>query len=105
MGMTVEVDVRDESSMLDVVKVDVPEIAGLGRGRTLALIAFGALSAWGFFRALGLAEPTRGSAAEATEQLVRRAEEPTAMAVAIMIVLIVAVAGAAAAAALHRHAD
>lgn len=109
MDRTVAVDVSDESSILDDVKVNIPEVAGLGRWRTLAFIVCGTLSAGGYCYALvnSLAEPKPGSAGEATEQLLRRPEEPSAIAVAILIVLFVAVAGAVAAGAvaLRRNAD
>lgn len=107
MNMTAAVHVSDESPILDVVKVDVPEVAGLGLWKTLALITFSALSAGGFFYALVeiLAGPKPDSAAEATEELLRQPAEPSAIAVGIVIVLVVAVAGAAAVVALRRHAD
>lgn len=106
MDMTAAVHVGDGSSTVDVVEVDGPEIAGLGLWRTLALIAFSALSAGGFFTLMkNFAEPNPGSAAEATEQLLRRPEEPAAIAAVVVIVLMVAIAGTAAAVALGRHAE
>lgn len=107
MDTTVAVDFGHESAFLDAVNADIPKAAGLGRRRTLALIALSALSAVGFIYALmkTLAGSKAGSAAEATEELLRRSEELSSFGVAITVAFIAVVAIGATVMALRRTTE
>lgn len=107
MDTMAAVDFSHESATLDAANADMPKVAGPGRWRILALIALSALSTVGFAYALmkTLVESKAGSAAAASERILRRPEELSAVGVAITVALIVVVALVAAAIALRQTTD
>lgn len=106
MDTPVAVRSRDGSGRVDAADVDASGIAGLDTWRIPALIASGSLAAAGSIYAgiNAFAVPDPGSAAAATEQILRSPLEPSVLGTAIFIVLIMTFIGAAAGFVLRRHA-
>lgn len=100
------IEVDREPALVGGFDGDAAEPTGFGRGRTLVLVTLCVLSGVGWVWALimSFAEPRPDWAAAATEQFLRRPEDPSIAGVAIVIVLMVAIATAAAAVTLRRHA-